>query len=313
MISIIVSSYKEDVFKRFYENVGYTIGNIRYEIIKIYNPGMMGISQAYNEGAGKAKYPYLVFSHDDVLFHTENWGSIIQEIFEQEPDVGLIGCAGGLYKSYLPVGWNVDPKYTSLYMIGTHYGSSHLTKTYKGTSRSLKLNAKNNIPKDFRESEVINEEVLMLDGMFMSTKKSIHEKIPFDQDTFKGFHSYDLDYSLQLNRTYKVIVNHNILVEHFSPGRFDLAWLEEINKLNRKWRNSLPLSLNHISNVQRRELEFKCFESIVRINKHIDLPSTNALNYIFNKFYISKLGRMNWILLIFKVLKKFTVKLVNSF
>lgn len=313
MISIIVSSYKEDVFKKFHENVDYTIGNICYEIVKIYNPGKMGICQAYNEGAGKAKYPYLVFSHDDIRFHTNNWGSIIKDIFEDEPNVGLVGCAGGLYKSYLPTGWAVDPKFTSLYMIGTHYGSSHITKIYNGTSRSLKLNELTNIPENFRASEIINEEVLMLDGMFLCTRKSIHEKIPFDQDTFKGFHSYDLDYSLQLNRTYKVIVNHNILVEHFSPGRFDLVWLEEMNKLNKKWRNSLPLSLNYISNAQRRELEFRCFESFVRINNHIDLPLTNALKYVFDKVYIGKLGSRNWIVLMFRTLKKAVVKSANLF
>src|SRR5690606_169983 len=154
-------------------NIKATIGELPYEIIKVDNPGTMGICQAYNQGAQQAKFPYLVFSHEDIAFHTNDWGNIITEIFNQDPTIGLVGCTGGTYKSYQNTGWAVDPKYTSRFMIGTHHGLSHLCKTYNGIATSYKLDSEMEIPPNFRADEIINEEVLLLDGMFLVTKKEI--------------------------------------------------------------------------------------------------------------------------------------------
>ena len=35
-----------------------------------------------------------------------------------------------------------------------------------------------------------------LDGMFFVAKRAVVESVPFDEDTFDGFHGYDLDFSL---------------------------------------------------------------------------------------------------------------------
>ncbi|MBC7915803.1 MAG: hypothetical protein H7Y07_16970 [Pyrinomonadaceae bacterium] len=306
MISIIVSSYKEDLFLKFSENVKQTIGDIPYEIIQVLNPGLMGICKAYNRGAKKAQYSYLVFSHEDISFHTDNWGAIINTIFEKDTTIGLIGCAGGFYKSLQQTGWATDPNYLSSYMIGTHFGSSHLSKTYKGTIHSVTLNAEKKVPNELREIEVVNEEVLMLDGMFLCTRKTIHENLAFDESIFKGFHCYDLDYSLQVHEKFKVVVNHNILIEHFSPGNFSKDWLAEMLVFNKKWEVSLPCSLHPISNLQILDLEFKCFENIVRVHKHNKLSLLNAFKPILKLRYIRRIGITVWIMLLFKILEKFT-------
>jgi glycosyltransferase involved in cell wall biosynthesis len=309
MISIVVSSYKEDFFFKFQESVRQTIGRLPYEIIRVHNPGLMGICQAYNEGARKANFPYLVFAHEDIIFHSDNWGEILKKVFEQELEVGLIGCAGGCYKSYLQTGWAVNSEsLMSSYMIGTHYGSSHLTKIYKGIKRSIKLNKEKDIPEDFRETDIVNEEVLMLDGMFLATKKCIYEKLPFDQNTFRGFHCYDLDYSFQMsNLNHKLVVNHNILVEHFSPGVFDKIWLEEMTKFNSKWKNILPYTLHLYSDLQNREVEYNCFRNILKIHKQNNLPLINAFIPLFQIRYIIKLRFDNWLLLISKIVNKLMI------
>lgn len=311
MISIIVSSYKENYYQQFAKSIKETIGDISYEIIKIDNPSMMGLCKAYNQGALRAKYKYLVFAHEDILFHTANWGSIIQNVFEQDPQIGLLGCAGGMYKSLLYQGWGVDSNYTSSYMIGSHYGFSHLSKTLRGISRGIKLDINQNIPANFRETAIVNEQVIMLDGMFLVTTKNIHEVIPFDENTFKGYHCYDLDYSLQIDRQYKVVVNHNILVEHLSPGNFNLDWLNEVKNFNYKWRKVLPYSLNKLTNSQKRLLEFLSFENMLRVYKHNSLPIQNAFMPIFQISYVKKIGFANWFLLLSKILKKSVLLLFN--
>jgi hypothetical protein len=41
------------------------------------------ILEAYNLGIEISKGDFLCLIHDDVLFHTKNWGSIVQDVFEQ--------------------------------------------------------------------------------------------------------------------------------------------------------------------------------------------------------------------------------------
>src|SRR4051812_3797632 len=113
MVSIIVSSYKQDYFKQFEKNVDKTIG-VPYEIIKIENPGLMGICKAYNIGAAKAHYPYLCFVHEDVIFQTQDWPKPLLEKFKTDISTGLIGIAGGKYKSISPFGWMNQMEYLNL-------------------------------------------------------------------------------------------------------------------------------------------------------------------------------------------------------
>lgn len=62
MLSIIISSYQPQFYSALEKNIAETIG-IPYEIIKIDNPNLMGICEAYNKGASLSKYDYLLFVH----------------------------------------------------------------------------------------------------------------------------------------------------------------------------------------------------------------------------------------------------------
>ena len=71
MLSIIVSSYKEDDFNQFSKNVKETIGDdFQYEIIQQWNPGIIGICEAYNKGAEKSKYENFTFNNNFISAST---------------------------------------------------------------------------------------------------------------------------------------------------------------------------------------------------------------------------------------------------
>lgn len=108
MISIIISSFRPNLFSDLIENIKDTIGIDEYEIIKIDNPGIMGLCDAYNKGAADAKYKYLCFCHEDVLFHTQNWGELIISSFSKNPRIGIVGFAGSVYKTWIPSGWGTS-------------------------------------------------------------------------------------------------------------------------------------------------------------------------------------------------------------
>ena len=81
MISIIICSRLNILPIDFLNNIKDTIG-IEYELIHIDNSEKKyTIFEAYNLGFSMSKFPNLCFMHDDLVFHTQNWGQIVNEYF----------------------------------------------------------------------------------------------------------------------------------------------------------------------------------------------------------------------------------------
>lgn len=105
MLSVIVSSHNPAYFNALTKNIEVTCG-VKTEIIKIENPGKMGICEAYNKGASKASFSYLLFLHEDVEFKENNWGlNLISHL--NNPSTGIVGLAGSVYVPKAPSGWYI--------------------------------------------------------------------------------------------------------------------------------------------------------------------------------------------------------------
>ena len=196
MISIIVSSYQKHYFGSFTKNVSETIG-VPYEIIDIWNPGKMGISKAYNLGASKSQFPYLVFCHEDILLHTQHWGEKLLENL-QSKEVGVIGVAGSNYVPHLPIGWFINaPKYQFTHVIQN--------------------NKEGNNPEFLNHLLAQKTPVFGVDGLFMAMRKNVYNEHKYNE-SLEDFHGYDLEISLRKSRKFKNYIVKNILIEHFSLG-----------------------------------------------------------------------------------------------
>lgn len=69
MISLIVCSRSPSCPDSFSKHIETTIGELPYEIIWIDNSNnQRNICQAYNYGLSKARYDYLCFLHEDIIF-----------------------------------------------------------------------------------------------------------------------------------------------------------------------------------------------------------------------------------------------------
>ena len=96
MISLIICSRQPDIPQSLKENIAETIG-VEYELVVIDNSkNQYSIFQAYNEGVRRAKLSYLCFMHDDILYHSPDWGKKVVEHFEDKR-VGAIGVVGSHY------------------------------------------------------------------------------------------------------------------------------------------------------------------------------------------------------------------------
>lgn len=264
MISVITCSVKPDFLSSFSENLKSTIG-IEYELIDFDNREKnWGLCKVYNTCAKKAKFDHLLFIHEDVIFHTLNWGcKLIAHL--NNSDVGLVGIAGSKYKSKLPGPWWGVPK---------EMKKIHIIQSFQ------------------KNHAIINEsiddtiEVAVIDGVFMACRKEVWEEHKFDENTFKRFHNYDIDFSIDINKTHKVVCVNDILIEHLSNGSYNLDWLKSTIQISKKWKNILPLSTVQIDNDKSKMLEIGAYERYIelltgRTNNPIRLI-IHLLHYVLN-------------------------------
>jgi hypothetical protein len=286
MISIISCSRSSNFNPVLTENISQTIG-VAFEIITIDNSeNKYSIFEAYNLGAKQCKYHILCFIHDDVLIHTSGWGEVVCNHF-QEKNTGAIGIAGGKYLAYMPGTW-----WSSGYWEQNIIHSSKEREEYK-------LDAVITSPGS-------RSEVVAIDGVWFCVRKDLFDRISFDENTFKGFHFYDLDISLQvLKAGYKIFCVFDILIEHFSKGSYSKDWIGDALLFQEKWRDKLPTSQFTLNQKERDALEVSILHKFIDVCKQ-HLPEDRAyrlgLKYLF-KYRNGKLI-LTHLSLIYKFLKK---------
>ena len=232
MISIIISTYREEFFQKISKNIKETIGQ-EFEIIPIENKGRYSIAEAYNIGAKKARYQNLCFVHEDIIFQTKNWGSLLIKIINKDKKIGLIGVAGTKIITKFSLGW---------------HNSIYAKKFLRGQLNQGKNSYKEYYYEDFSPKGPQIEKVISLDGIFLFTKKEIWKNNNFDEKIIKGFHGYDFDFSLQIiNSGYEAITTKDVLLCHHSYlGNINKDWFETNKKILNKWRKILPKTTNDV-------------------------------------------------------------------
>lgn len=277
------------MLEQLQKNVLSTVG-VLHEIIAIDNSqGRYGICEVYNIGAVQAKYELLCFMHEDISFETDLWGKKVIEAFSAFPALGLLGVAGSTYKPAIPSGWS----YPTAGVKTTYMNIIQCTKDAK-----QEIHIYNN-PKNKSLSKVVS-----VDGVWFCTRKSVVKQIPFDEKTFKGFHCYDVDFSLSVYQKFDVAVTYDILLKHFSGGNFDDKWAAETLKLHKKWKQILPVNLEGLSQQEKSNQELGAFNFILpKLLKHKQYLA-DTLKYILGIDALSLLGAKKFGTVVLLLIKK---------
>ncbi|UAY50691.1 glycosyltransferase [Ferruginibacter albus] len=225
MLSVIISTYRPQLFNELADNIKETVG-CEYEIVPVINDRKYNIGQAYNIGAANARFPHLCFLHEDVFFHSHNWGNTI--IKHLASTAGLIGLAGSEVKTYLPTGW------TSGMLKWDRFNVHQKNENYALEDRAPSL-------------------VSVIDGVLMATTKELWQKIKFDE-TQEGFHFYDIDFSLRMSKINNVAVIYDIHLEHFSKGNFNDEWITASLKFHKKHNTNKGYFFQTISGEEKNRI-----------------------------------------------------------
>lgn len=225
MISLIICSRNSEIPQSLRDNIARSIG-IEFELIVIDNSqNKYSIFSAYNEGVKRAKFPFLCFMHDDILYHTQNWGTkVIAHLNDNR--IGMIGVLGGHYLSDKPSHFWDSPFIS---------GNCILTNN---KIQNLEVN-----DKYFYKNTYID--VVACDGLWFCLPQKMFNHVEFDECTYSGFHLYDMDISMQvLSLGHSIRVVNDILIEHFRPYdkmKYDIVFLDNQLLFYNKWRSVLPV------------------------------------------------------------------------
>ncbi len=244
MFSLIICARKEDISRELRDNIAQTIG-AEYEIIVINNESnQYNIFQAYNKGVSMSKFPFVLFMHDDIWYHTSDWGKKVSSYFE-DSGVGAVGVAGTPYIPRLTGAW-----------WSAGFGYLYLLQTMPNEPEPVLQN----YAPDFS----IPREVVALDGVWFCIRKSLFTQIRFDEENYQGFHFYDIDTTLQVYHLgYKLLCINDVLIHHQSIGVLNKQWLHYLFVFRKKWLNKLPISSIDAGFKKKSEGEYRVVNTFV--------------------------------------------------
>ncbi|MHB8261602.1 MAG: glycosyltransferase [Bacteroidia bacterium] len=241
MISIVICHRNKPYLQKIKDNIESTIG-VPYELQIIDNSnGQYTIFEAYNLGVSKSQYAIICFTHEDILFHTENWGQKVVEHFKDK-SIGMIGVIGGNVFPKSPSPWWSNSMLNDHLVNNIQHWNGNISNTHY--NQLISRNANEIITRQYNNPTRQNVvDAIVLDGLWFCIRKGLFDigDIKFDESTFKGFHCYDSDISLQVKQYARVCVVYDILIEHFQQGSINRSWFESVLSLNRKWRDKLPI------------------------------------------------------------------------
>jgi len=185
------------------------------QIIRISDAKSM--CEGYNRGIDQSTGDVLIFSHDDVEILNDDFAVKLLKHLEKFDLVGVAGttrlCAGHWVAAGPPYlfGQVPEPAPQGGYVVQMFGGAGPVC-----------------------------ENIQAVDGLMFAVRRSLVEKIRFDE-SFDGFHLYDLDFSATAHAAgYKLAVARDLFVIHASAGNFDNRWKQYAEKFERKWAGKLP-------------------------------------------------------------------------
>jgi len=263
LISIVICARGSNLSDELSNNIKDTIG-VPYEVIIIDNSAnKYTIFEAYNIGVEQSKFPYLCFMHDDIYYHTNNWGKLVEAHFSDEK-TGAIGIAGTPYVPLMPGAW-WDGEMVNVNIIPWNATNGQFTLTAYPPVKTNK------------------NRVVVIDGVWFCIKKAVFDQVKFDEEHYKGFHYYDVDISLQAHQAgYHVYSIFDILIEHFSKGDMNKNWCNNALVFKNKWQAILPVAVGNIPYKLKCEAELKTLNQFTYIMRKNGVSPRHIYQLAFN-------------------------------
>ncbi len=176
----------------------------KFELIKIDNRRgvFKSASKGLNYGGEKAKGRYILFVHQDVVFHSKFWLEDVEKMLGNIPSLGIAGCSG---------------------------------KMDNGEKRGFIKDRHHLWGEPFSKPE----EVQTLDEAVLIIPKVVFDRLKFDEK-LEGWHAYGVDYCLMVRERGLKAYAIPAFIYHYSPGLNYSGLLRAHKKVWVKHRKNFP-------------------------------------------------------------------------
>jgi protein O-GlcNAc transferase len=201
-VSIVICSIDPRKFDAVTASCRERFAGIALEILGVHDA--RSLAEAYNRAAERATGDILVFSHDDVLFATPDFGARLLAHLERHDGIGVAGASKVTGPSFDHAGTR-----------HVHGNILHPAPAGLAGARLMALGFQ----------QPVCEGIRALDGVFLAVRRHVWESHRFDPDRYDGFHLYDLDFTWRASGAgARLAVPLDLLLVHHSTGRYDARW-----------------------------------------------------------------------------------------
>jgi len=223
-VSIVVCSVRPALLAAMQENYRAALGGRDHEFIAI--DDARSLCEGYNRGLARARHPIVVFSHDDVELLSPRPFDAIEHALEAHHVVGIAGAA---LASGPAVMWAGHPHLRGFVALPGRDTPGAVQATVYGL-----------------ECGIVGG-MQALDGFFFAARRDAALAVGFDEETFDGFHFYDLDFTYRAHAAgLKLAVTTEVCALHRSLGNFGEDWRRYSQRFARKFPSlDGPRGANH--------------------------------------------------------------------
>jgi tetratricopeptide (TPR) repeat protein len=211
-ISVIVCSITPAKLHRLRSNLERLLFGEDWELVHIGDA--CSLCAGYNRGVLLAQGELLVFCHDDIEIFNSDFAAMLRKhlaVFD------LIGVAGSTLATGPSWRWS-GALYNFASVAHPRSDGDGLALSVCGT-----------------RGPVI-ESAQLLDGLFLAARRSLLERVSFDEITFDGFHFYDLDFSYRAWLSgARTAICRDIAIYHQSRGEFNVEHLRYAERFRLKF------------------------------------------------------------------------------
>jgi hypothetical protein len=218
MTSFIICSIDPGKFRFISLAIAQRMAGKPHEIVGIHDARSM--CEGYNRGVARAVGEHLVFCHDDIDLLSPDFAARLALGLESHDIIGVAGT-----DCLIGATW-------------TFAGPPHIfgqVAHYLADAGCYRVE-QYGVPR-----RVIGK-IQAVDGLFFAMRRHVLEKVQFDEETFRGWHFYDLDFSFSAYLAgFRLGICCDIALMHASVGQFNEQWLENSQLFLKKHGSRLSL------------------------------------------------------------------------
>jgi len=212
MISVIICSIDPRKFTAVKAMYAAAFGDTPWELIGIHDA--RSAADGYNRGFVKSRGDIVIFSHDDVEIINPDFPQRLTGHLANYDIVGVAGTSLAVSAAWIRAG----PPHLLGQIVHVMADGNFQVEIFGAPSRVSRAQA--------------------VDGVFISARRAVLERVKFDAVTFDGFHVWDQDFCRSACMAgFTIAVTCDIHLIHFSPGgKFDEVWRTYAQRFYNKWR-----------------------------------------------------------------------------